>query len=115
MRELLDGGMLHGDCLTVTGKTVAENIGSAPRLSELKQVETFETNFITFACLPWPVYVVSGGEGHVCICLCECVGLFTSLCCFECQGFASVIEGVTQLGCQNYMYDRPVYDHTFFQ
>lgn len=26
MRELLDAGLLHGDCLTVTGKTIAENI-----------------------------------------------------------------------------------------
>lgn len=26
MRYLLDNGMLHGDCLTVTGKTVAENL-----------------------------------------------------------------------------------------
>jgi len=26
MRALLDGGFLHGDCITVTGKTVAENL-----------------------------------------------------------------------------------------
>ena len=26
MRELLDAGLLHGDCMTVTGKTVAENL-----------------------------------------------------------------------------------------
>lgn len=26
MRTLLDGGYLHGDCITVTGKTVAENL-----------------------------------------------------------------------------------------
>jgi dihydroxy-acid dehydratase len=26
MRALLDGGYLHGDCMTVTGKTVAENL-----------------------------------------------------------------------------------------
>ena len=26
MRELLDAGLLHGDALTVTGKTVAENL-----------------------------------------------------------------------------------------
>src|ERR1700744_2714312 len=26
MRTLLDAGMLHGDCITVTGKTVAENL-----------------------------------------------------------------------------------------
>jgi dihydroxy-acid dehydratase len=26
MRELLDAGLLHGDCLTVTGRTMAENL-----------------------------------------------------------------------------------------
>jgi len=26
MRTLLDGGFLHGDCMTVTGKTIAENL-----------------------------------------------------------------------------------------
>ena len=26
MKALLDGGYLHGDCLTVSGKTVAENL-----------------------------------------------------------------------------------------
>ncbi|HKI57127.1 MAG TPA: dihydroxy-acid dehydratase [Trueperaceae bacterium] len=30
MRMLLDAGLLHGDCLTVTGKTVAENLADAP-------------------------------------------------------------------------------------
>jgi dihydroxy-acid dehydratase len=28
MRELLDAGLLHGDCLTVTGKTIAENLAA---------------------------------------------------------------------------------------
>jgi len=28
MRTLLDGGFLHGDCMTVTGKTIAENLQS---------------------------------------------------------------------------------------
>jgi len=28
MRELLDAGLLHGDCVTVTGKTVAENLAA---------------------------------------------------------------------------------------
>ncbi|MEO7530813.1 MAG: dihydroxy-acid dehydratase, partial [Sediminibacterium sp.] len=32
MKYLLRQGMLHGDCLTVTGKTVAENLASAPDL-----------------------------------------------------------------------------------
>lgn len=35
MRELLDAGLLHGDCLTVTGRTVAENLADAPQLSDL--------------------------------------------------------------------------------
>jgi dihydroxy-acid dehydratase len=30
MKMLLDAGLLHGDCLTVTGKTVAENLKNAP-------------------------------------------------------------------------------------
>jgi dihydroxy-acid dehydratase len=30
MKELLDRGYLHGDCLTVTGKTLAENLKSVP-------------------------------------------------------------------------------------
>ena len=28
MRELLDAGLLHGDCLTVTGRTMAENLAA---------------------------------------------------------------------------------------
>jgi dihydroxy-acid dehydratase len=32
MKYLLKNGMLHGDCLTVTGKTIAENLQSAPDL-----------------------------------------------------------------------------------
>jgi dihydroxy-acid dehydratase len=35
MRELLDHGFLHGDALTVTGRTVAENLASIKTLSEL--------------------------------------------------------------------------------
>jgi dihydroxy-acid dehydratase len=29
MRELLDAGLLHGDCVTVTGRTIAENLAAA--------------------------------------------------------------------------------------
>jgi dihydroxy-acid dehydratase len=32
LKMLLDAGRLHGDCLTVTGKTLAENLASAPGL-----------------------------------------------------------------------------------
>ena len=37
MKYLLKHGLLHGDCLTVTGKTVAENLASAPDLDFEKQ------------------------------------------------------------------------------
>lgn len=37
MKYLLKKGLLHGDCLTVTGKTVAENLESAPDLDFEKQ------------------------------------------------------------------------------
>ena len=38
MKFMLDNGMLHGDCLTVTGKTVAENLADLPGLTEGQQV-----------------------------------------------------------------------------
>jgi dihydroxy-acid dehydratase len=37
MKYLLSKGLLHGDCLTVTGKTVAENLADAPDLDFEKQ------------------------------------------------------------------------------
>jgi len=33
MKYLLKKGLLHGDCLTVTGKTIAENLANVPELS----------------------------------------------------------------------------------
>jgi dihydroxy-acid dehydratase len=33
MKELLAAGLLHGDCLTITGKTVAQNLAELPPLS----------------------------------------------------------------------------------
>lgn len=35
MKELLNAGLLHGDCLTVTGKMVAENLRDVPLLADL--------------------------------------------------------------------------------
>lgn len=35
MRELLDNGLLHGDTMTCTGKTLAENLSTVPTLAEL--------------------------------------------------------------------------------
>jgi dihydroxy-acid dehydratase len=37
MKYLLSKGLLHGDCITVTGKTVAENLKDAPGLDFSKQ------------------------------------------------------------------------------
>lgn len=37
MKYLLSKGMLHGDCLTVTGKTVAENLETVPDIEFEKQ------------------------------------------------------------------------------
>ncbi len=38
MKYLLANGMLHGDCLTVTGKTVAENLAEMPGLTEGQEI-----------------------------------------------------------------------------
>lgn len=38
MKFMLDNGMLHGDCLTVTGKTIAENLAELPELAEGQKV-----------------------------------------------------------------------------
>lgn len=38
MKFMLQQGMLHGDCLTVTGKTVAENLAEVPSLLEGQDV-----------------------------------------------------------------------------
>lgn len=37
MKYLLDEGLLHGDCLTVTGKTVAENLANVKSIIEYNQ------------------------------------------------------------------------------
>lgn len=38
MKMLLDGGLLHGNCLTVTGKTVAENLQDAQKRPDNQKV-----------------------------------------------------------------------------
>jgi dihydroxy-acid dehydratase len=37
MKELLDAGLLHGDCMTITGKTVAENLKDIPDVPRADQ------------------------------------------------------------------------------
>jgi len=38
MKLLLENGLLHGDCLTITGKTIAENLAALPGLSPGQEV-----------------------------------------------------------------------------
>jgi dihydroxy-acid dehydratase len=38
MKVLLDAGLLHGDCMTITGKTVAQNLADLPPLREDQDV-----------------------------------------------------------------------------
>jgi dihydroxy-acid dehydratase len=37
MKYLLKQGLLHGDCLTVTGKTLAENLAIVPDLMMVRK------------------------------------------------------------------------------
>ena len=37
MKELLECGLIHGHAMTVTGKTVAENLASVPRIGDIDQ------------------------------------------------------------------------------
>ncbi len=54
MKELLKAGLLHGDCITITGKTVAQNLADVPDLSPDQKVIRPVSN---------PIYA----EGHLAI------------------------------------------------
>ena len=43
MKTLLDGGFLHGDCITVTGKTIAENLADVTFPTNQDVVRTTDT------------------------------------------------------------------------
>ncbi len=55
MKLLLDGGMLHGDCITITGKTIAETLKDVP--------STLDPKFDVIRPLSNPIYK----EGHLAI------------------------------------------------
>jgi dihydroxy-acid dehydratase len=38
LKFMLDNGLLHGDCMTVTGKTMAENLAEIPGLKEGQEI-----------------------------------------------------------------------------
>ncbi|MDG5787068.1 dihydroxy-acid dehydratase [Evansella sp. AB-P1] len=42
MKLLLEKGLLHGDCMTVTGKTIEENLAEVPHLKEGQGIISFE-------------------------------------------------------------------------
>ena len=44
MKFMLERDMLHGDCLTVTGRTVAENLAEVPGLKEGQEIIREKTN-----------------------------------------------------------------------
>jgi len=54
MKELLKAGLLHGDCITITGRTVAENLADVPDVSPAQQV---------IRAVSAPIYA----EGHLAI------------------------------------------------
>ncbi|MDH4390346.1 MAG: dihydroxy-acid dehydratase [Aquabacterium sp.] len=54
MKEMLKAGLLHGDCMTITGKTVAQNLADVPDLSPDQKVIRPVSN---------PIYA----EGHLAI------------------------------------------------
>ena len=53
MKALLEGGFLHGDCITVTGKTIAENLADV----------TFPTNQDIIRPTSNPITATGGGVG----------------------------------------------------
>ena len=54
MKELLDAGLLHGDCMTITGKTLAQNLADVPPVAADNKVIRKVSN---------PLYA----EGHLAI------------------------------------------------
>lgn len=66
MKMLLKEGLLHGDCITVTGKTLAENLENVPDLAEGQEVIRPFNNPLKSS---GPLYVLKGNlapEGAVC-------------------------------------------------
>jgi dihydroxy-acid dehydratase len=65
MKVLLEAGLLHGDCLTVTGQTLAENLANVP---SLKEGQTIIRSLNQPLRATGPLYVLKGNlapEGAV--------------------------------------------------
>ena len=65
MKLLLEAGLLHGDCLTITGKTLAENLSAQPSLKEGQDIiRSFDNPILETG----PLFVLKGNlapEGSV--------------------------------------------------
>ncbi len=62
LKELLENGFLHGDQVTVNGKTMAENLTHVPRLPELGKQVIFTTVKKTLSWLKYRVIMTYGQE-----------------------------------------------------
>lgn len=66
MKMLLEAGLLHGDCITVTGKTLAENLAQFPELDQGQEI----IHSLKDPLKPsGPLYVLKGNlapDGAVC-------------------------------------------------
>jgi dihydroxy-acid dehydratase len=60
LKHLLKQGLIHGDCLTVTGKTVAENLESTPDLENyLEMVKENQKDFLNKTKQNWIKEILS--------------------------------------------------------
>lgn len=69
MKELLENGFIHGDCLTVTGKTVAENLRDTPSIAMLGKQEVLHPLSNPFAPAGNHILILRGNlapESAVC-------------------------------------------------
>ena len=58
MKELLNAGLIHGECMTVTGRTIEENLKNTPTLADLPDQVRQHTSFVIFIfTLSYPLSV----------------------------------------------------------
>ena len=70
MKALLDGGYLHGDCITVTGKTVAENLKDVkfnPDQKVMVEVSTLDCGGSCSALSPISIAAVHEATPTACL------------------------------------------------
>lgn len=77
LKELLNAGLLHGDCLTVTGHTMVENLSTVPSLGELQNVLYHVDKPLAPAGRHIIILKVcqSCSMLSACMCTCVCIGV----------------------------------------